>query len=291
MRIAIGLATALLWATPTLAQTPPDTFKAGIGEQVALFYVNDNAENAQVAFRLPTELEGNMIRGIRAFYRQAGDPSVTPEVWAQSAGFAWGLSTGSESQPATPTGLVVPVPLKDYPSLQFGGWLESALEWPVPQGVTHWVVGYWPQSSPFTRLASNHRNSATDVCVGLLESGSNAWYPWTGGGLMVEVTYGPAGEDTPSGIFDEPARDDNRGSSVVRASVAGSELTVTVPSDLSPIRLQVVNILGQTVVSHTGMADFGVLRVPWSASHPSGVYFCRIQSGAETYAVPFVSVK
>ena len=109
----------------------------------------------------------------------------------------------------------------------------------------------------------------------------------------MEVAYGIPDQGTPSGIFDQEGEraDPNRG---IRAGITSGGLTVSLyPSSASylPYDLSIVNILGQTIVSKAGMADFGQITIPWSADRPSGVYFCRIRLGQVNYTVPVVNLK
>lgn len=297
MRKAIGLAIALLWAATAHSQSAPQVFSAGAGDQIAKFYVHDSADSAKVAFRLPPEIAGNFILGINAYYSQPSFPyAVAPETWQGSAGFVWGLSTGNIENPLAATAQRITVPLKNYPDLQNGGELNVAVEWPVWQGDTYWLVGYWPRSSKFTRLGSNHRNDSTDICVGLIENGQNTWQAWTGGGLMVEVAYGIPDAGTPSGILDLETGSP-RSSRPLYAAINSNGLVISLNPHSDPLEpyssfsLTVVNTLGQTVVSEAGIADFAQITIPWSANRPSGVYFCRIRLGSESHTVPVVNIK
>lgn len=295
MRQILAVALGLLWAQTALAQDTLETFKAGQGDVVGGFYINDAADSSRVAIRLPATISGRMIYAIRAQYLPPNTGAVSPEDWANNACFVWGLCEGTEEQPTLPTPDRVTVNLKSKPDLRMGGWEGTPVEWPALEGRIYWLVGYWQAGAGFVRLTrSQHPTSA--IALTFEEGTGESWQPWSSSGLMVEVAYGVPGLGTPSGILDlsEPT---GRGDGLaVHASVSGGALSISLENRTdwsnSSYALQVVNVLGQTVVSHTGnVPDAGELRIPWSANRPSGVYFCRIQLGNTSYAIPVVNLK
>lgn len=108
---------------------------------------------------------------------------------------------------------------------------------------------------------------------------------------MVEVAHIDPSQWTPSGIFDSPADEGQRANQRLKASIAGSELVISLADSFQPYRLTIVNILGQTIVDEKGDWTPGEIRLPWSANRPSGVYFCRVSQGIDSYTVPFVNLK
>ena len=120
---------------------------------------------------------------------------------------------------------------------------------------------------------------------------SITWGEWTGAGLEVEVAHVDAASWIPSGVFDDAPSTEPADGNRLRASIAGSSLIITTIDAPHDYHVQVVNILGQTVVNHSGYADSGELRIPWSLGRPSGVYFCRIRTGQASYTVPVVNIK
>jgi hypothetical protein len=187
------------------------------------------------------------------------------------------------------------VVLNANPGLSAGGWVETPVEWPVLEGVTYWLIGYWQEKAGFVRLTSNQRNPQTTILVGYRDSNQDVWQPpAVAVGLMVEVTYLIPDQGVPSGILDPFSPSAGGLRQTIRASIAGDGLSISLyPSSTSyqPYELLVVNILGQTVVSGAGMTDFGEVSVPWSATHPSGVYFCRIRLGGASHTVSVVNLK
>jgi hypothetical protein len=292
---AIGLAVALLWATTATAQTPPDTFKAGFGEAHAGFYLGDQVDSERVAILLPEELSGTVVYSIRASFRPPNTGAVSPEVWANSAKFTWGLSEGTAEQPEVATIYKAAVPLSNYPDLRIGGWATVQTEWAVLLGSRTWLIGYWHKNAKYVRLTQVDPDTNCVIAIGYKQSGVESWQMWSGTGLEVEVSYGAPGQGVPSGIFDPVAiRPD---SPSIRAGINFDGLTISLYSasetyeSYSPYNLLVVNTLGQTVVREAGIADFGQIRIPWGADRPSGVYFCRIRLGQVSYTVPVVNLK
>lgn len=295
MRQILAVALCLLWAQTALSQDTLETFKAGYGDFAGGFYIGDQAVGSRVAIRLPETLTGRMIYELRAQYLPPNTGAVSPEVWEENASFAWGLCEGTAEQPTIPTMDQVTVNLKSNPDLRTGGWEATQVEWPILEGRIYWLVGYWQTDAAFVRLTRN-QYATSAINLGYEQDGSENWQPWYSSGLEVEVAHGVPGLGTPSGILDlsEPT---GRGDALsLHASVSGGALWISLEDasgwSNSSYALQVVNVLGQTVVSHAGhMPDAGELRIPWSANRPSGVYFCRIRLGNTSYSMPVVNMK
>ncbi len=287
---------ACLWiALPVVASAQIDTLKTGIGEPITGFYLGTGVDSARVAIRLPANLDGKMIYSIRFLLRTPVEGPTDPAVWAQNARFTWGLSQGSGQQPISATSDKVTVPLNSNPDLALGGWSEAQVEWPVLLGYQYWLVGYWHRKAPFIRLTQNQRDPDCNIAIGYRQEGVDNWQEWYSSGLIIEIAYGEPGLGVPSGILDigENATGSRRNASY--AAINGSTVSVYLNIDntaISPYRLEVVNILGQSVVSTSGYTDGDQLRVLWSAGRPSGVYFCRIRLGdGEVQTIPVVNVK
>lgn len=299
MRQILAVAVALLWAQTAFPQDTLETFKAGHGDPLGGFFLGTDVDSGRVAIRLPESLAGRMIYHVRMLLRppvENGGAPVDDSLWVDKAGFAWGLATGTAEQPISPTLDVQAVDLKSHLELCVGGWSETSVEWPVLEGQTYWLVGYWQEDADFIRITQNQRDTAGWIGIWPDQGRNEQWGAWFGSGLMVEVAHGVPGLGTPSGILDlsEPT---GRGDALsLHASVSGGALSISLEdaSDWSnsSYALQVVNVLGQTVVSHAGhMPDAGELRIPWSANRPSGVYFCRIRLGNTSYSMPVVNMK
>lgn len=299
MRQVLAVAIALLWAQTALSQDTLETFKAGHGDPLGGFFLGTDVDSGRVAIRLPESLAGRMIYQVRMLLRppveNLGAP-VDDSLWIAKAGFTWGLATGTAEQPTAPTPDIQAVDLKSRPELCAGGWSVTLVEWPVLEGQTYWLVGYWQEDADFIRITQNQRDTSGWIGIWPDQGRNEQWGAWFSSGLMVEVAHGVPGLGTPSGVLDlsEPT---GRGESLsLHASVSGGDLSISLENGSdwshSPYSLQVVNVLGQTVVSQAGyLPDAGDLRIPWSANRPSGVYFCRIRLGKTSYSVPVVNVK
>lgn len=295
MRQILAVAMALLWGQTAFPQDTLETFKAGYGDFAGGFYISDQTHGNRVAIRLPEALAGRMVYSIRAQYLPPNTGAVSPEVWADSACFVWGLCQGTEEQPTLPATDRTTVNLKAKPDLRLGGWDETQVEWPIPEGQVYWLVGYWQAGAPFIRLTRNQYPTST-IALTYDQVGGESWQAWSSSGLMVEVAHGVPGLGTPSGILDLSGPTGRGDGLFLHASVSGGTLSISLEnrSDWSSpsYSLQVVNVLGQTVVSNAGYTpDAGVLRIPWSANRPSGVYFCRIRLGNTSYSMSVVNVK
>jgi hypothetical protein len=240
-------------------------------------------------------MAGRMIVGINCFYSQDRD-GVTPEKWAAKAVFTWTLNPGTMDQPGPTSSELVKVRLSSDSSLRTGNWSETTVEWPVYAGVTYWLVGHWHDTASFVRLGSNAYCIDAPLAVGYKSDSVDEWQQYTNGGLMVEVTHSNPDQGTPAGILDpETTLSDSK--HAIHAGISSDGLTISLDplsaasTAYLPFNLLVVNTLGQTVVSEAGMADFGQIRIPWSADRPSGVYFCRIRLGQTSYTVPVVNLK
>lgn len=347
MRTILTAVACLVLAPAAFPQTPPDTFCAGQGplESPIPFYLGPGWDSARVAIRLPAEMSGRLITAVRAHYSAPTGGTVPEEEWLADAEYAWGLVEGSADRPGQSSHGFAQVPLRAFGELRAGGWLETPVEWQVPDGQTCWLVGYWQADAEFVRLTQCQRDSlvsihtgyfdmsvwtgplATKACTAFADplsplygefhcrmnggkpvactayaSGdgldsticwepSASWNEWTGAGLQIEVAHVDPEQWIPSGVFDdEPATTSGRDNRL-SATIAGASLIITTTEASSDYHLQVVNILGQTVVNHSGYANSGELRIPWSLERPSGVYFCRIWTGQHSYTVPVVNIK
>lgn len=295
MRQILAVALGLLWAQTALSQDTLETFKAGQDGVSFPFCVQDSIDSGRVAILLPEVLAGRMIYGVRTHLSQPNTGPVDEDMWFSHAAFSWGLSYGTDEQPLTASVDFESLNLKLNPNLRTGGWVETQVQWPVIEGQRVWLVGYWQRKAGFIRLTSNQYDPAVPVIVGFRSDSLDSWqFPASVCGLMVEVAHGVPGLGTPSGIFDLSEPTGRGDGPPPHASVSGSTLSISIAADRSDgsYSLQVVNILGQTVVSHAGFtAGTGDLRIPWSANRPSGVYFCRIRLGNTSYTIPVVNVK
>lgn len=290
MRTMLAVLACLIPALTATAQNTPQTFQAGAGGTSVPFTPHPTNDSVRVAIRLPESVSGHMIFKVRAYFQESDNNPVSAETWAAKANFVWGLWTGNDDFPVAPTGDFTAVPLNLNPGLQLGGWYDSEVQWPALEGYTYWLIGYWVRDARFVRLSSCNINLETEILVGYTEFDENQWVDWNGG-LRVEVTYGIPEEGTPSGIFVSPGQSRIGKGQTLRASFAGSELLLTFPASVYRYDLQVVNILGQTVVSTTGTADLGEARIHWGANHASGVYFCRVWADGQVQTVPIVNLK
>ena len=297
MRKAIGLAVALLWASTASSQTPPDTFKAGIGEYLSPFIVSTSVDSGKIAILLPESMSGRMITSIRAFYAPPNGGPVAPEIWMAEAAFTWGISKDSSGLPGAQSSGIEPVDLKSNPDIRIGAWVDSPVEWPVLEGYRYWLVGYWQRKATFIRLGRNQRDLSIPLTIGYASTGTQVWDTWPNEGFMVEVVYGEPQEGTPTGIFDPSAGETPTRARTMTASIRAEGLVVSldasgesIPTN-QPYNVHVVNTLGQTIVTQRGYADFSEIRIPWSANRPSGVYFCRILLGSTSHTVPVVNLK
>jgi hypothetical protein len=297
MRQILAVALGLLWAQTALAQDTLETFKAGKDGPQIPFFVHDSIDSGRVAFLLPESLAGRMIYSLRTHLSQTNNGPVDEEKWLSHAAFSWGLSYGTSEQPLATSMDSEPLNLTSDPNLRVGGWVEVQVQWPVIEGQRVWLVGYWQRKAEFIRLTSNQYDPEVPVIIGFRSDSVDSWqFPASVCGLMVEVAHGVPGLGIPSGVLDLSEPVDRGDFPPLHASVSGSTLSISLAdrSDWShtSYTLQVVNVLGQTVVSHTGyMPDAGDLRIPWSANRPSGVYFCRIQLGSTSYTIPVVNLK
>lgn len=299
MRQILAVAIALIWAQTALCQDTLGTFKPGYGEPSSGFFLGSGVDSGRVAIRLPETLAGRMIYQVRMLLRPPVENQGAPvdeSLWLSKAGFVWGLATGTEEQPISQTADIQSVNLKAHPELRAGGWSETAVEWPVLEGPTYWLVGYWQDDADFIRITRNQYDQTCALALGYQQGGIESWQSWYSSGFEVEVAHGVPGLGTPSGILDLSEHTGGGDALSLHASVSGGALSISLENasdwSNSSYALQVVNVLGQTVVSHAGhMPDAGELRIPWSANRPSGVYFCRIRLGNTSYSMPVVNMK
>jgi len=301
MKASLTALVCLLWTGSAAPQTPPDTFYAGIGGYQTPFFVGPGVDSGKIAILLPAAISGRMITSISTYFASPNGGPVSSETWKESAAFAWGLSVGTGVEPGSPTVYTAPVELKTNTDLRIGGMVETAVEWPAIEGNTYWLIGYWQKDADFIRLGRNQLDLEETLLFGFEDSNSQLWQTWTNSGFVVEVAYGFPDEGVPSGILDPDGPSARGASQAIRADITGDRLSISLyPSSMSsyqPYELLVVNVLGQTVVSGAGIVgdrsstDFGEISVPWSARHPSGVYFCRIRLGGASHTVSIVNLK
>ncbi|HWO57409.1 MAG TPA: hypothetical protein VNN55_07575 [bacterium] len=280
----------LFLATVSAAQTVPDTQFCGTGPINSRFSVSETVDSARVAIRLPDALAGTLITSIRAYYLQGQPDTTSAATWAAHAAFAWALHTGNVDQPGPVADIPTAVSLSANPNLRIGGWVESPVNWQIHSGPTYWLVGYWQQNAAFVRLGANQYNPDLTTMIGYADGGSDVWIGHAVG-LMVEIHYLRPDQGPPSGIFDDPASEPAGERAVASARLEGPQLVVSLADASAPYTFSVVNILGQTLVSGSGAAPTGEIRLPWSIHRPSSVYYCRIVAGGVVTTIPLVHLK
>lgn len=280
----------LILAAIANAQTVPETLLCGGGPIISRFSVSEAADSARVAIRLPEDLSGTLITAIRAYYLQGQPDTTSAATWTAHAAFAWALHTGNAEQPGPVGDTPAIVPLSSNPNLRIGGWMDAPVNWQTLSGPTYWLVGYWRQNAAFVRLGSNQYNPDLTTMIGYVDGGSDVWIGHAVG-LMVEVHYLRPDQGPPSGIFDGPALEAAGERAVASARLEGGQLVVSLADASAPYTFSVVNILGQTLVSGSGVAPTGEIRLPWSVHRPSGVYYCRIVAGGVVTTIPLVHLK
>ncbi len=168
--------------------------------------------------------------------------------------------------------------------------MESPVNWQILSGPTYWLVGYWQRYAAFVRLGANRYIPDLTTMIGYADGGNDVWIGHAVG-LMVEIHYLRPDQGPPSGIFDDPALELARERAVAGARLEGPQLVVSLADASVPYTFSVVNILGQTLVSGSGGAPTGEIRLPWSIHRPSGVYYCRIVAGGVATTIPLVHLK